>query len=118
MANIVLLGLETSLKADLSSILTAQQHRVSTAKLTAPIRSDVELVFLAGDDPRSIARLRRLRKSHAKLPIILTTRQPAYSAWLDAIEAGATDYCGAPFERSHLEWILETALRRSFAGVA
>ena len=31
--------------------------------------------------------------------------------WLDALEAGAADYCAAPFEPVQLRWLLDAHMR-------
>ena len=33
--------------------------------------------------------------------------------WLDALDAGAVDYCAAPFEHQHMQWLINTALLAS-----
>jgi len=53
--------------------------------------------------------------------VVVVSRIPETSEWLDALEAGATDYCAAPFERQHISWVVESALlstRCAPAGVA
>ena len=30
------------------------------------------------------------------------------TAWLDALEAGATDYCSCRFEKRQIQWMMET----------
>jgi DNA-binding NtrC family response regulator len=47
-----------------------------------------------------------------ELPVIVVSRMPEVSEWLDAIEAGAADYCAAPFESAHIQWILSSTLRQ------
>lgn len=45
-----------------------------------------------------------------KMPVVVVSRLPEVNDWLDAIEAGAVDYCSAPIEREQLDWILESNL--------
>jgi len=40
----------------------------------------------------------------------VVSRFPDVKQWLDALDAGASDYCGAPFERVQLHWILNSVL--------
>jgi DNA-binding NtrC family response regulator len=42
---------------------------------------------------------------------VVVSRHPEISDWLDSIEAGATDYCAAPFENAQVKWIVESSLR-------
>lgn len=38
--------------------------------------------------------------------LIATSRLPSEEEWLGALEAGAADYCAAPFEPVQLRWLL------------
>jgi DNA-binding response OmpR family regulator len=71
------------------------------------------LIFLGGDW-HAVREL--LRKIPA--PVVVVSRNPEVSDWLDAIEAGATDYCAPPFETAHLAWIVESAGKASRAAAA
>ncbi|MCS7026058.1 MAG: hypothetical protein NZV14_14740 [Bryobacteraceae bacterium] len=44
-----------------------------------------------------------------KIPVIVVSRHPEVNQWIDALEAGAADYCAAPFEPTHMRWVLATA---------
>ncbi|MCC6340598.1 MAG: hypothetical protein IT166_00275 [Bryobacterales bacterium] len=44
-------------------------------------------------------------------PVVVVTRHPEPGEYLDAMDAGAADYCAAPFEPSHLGWILQRGRR-------
>lgn len=67
---------------------------------------NADVIFLAGDDPRYLAALRSLVALDGAPPIVVLTRLPQINIWLDALEAGATDYCAQPFEPQTLEWAL------------
>jgi hypothetical protein len=43
---------------------------------------------------------------------------PDPAQWLNALEAGAADYCGAPFETVQVRWIMGSILRQHAAPVA
>jgi DNA-binding response OmpR family regulator len=68
-------------------------------------------LFLSADAPDFRATLSQLRESDPELPVIAVTRVPETAHWLDALDAGATDYCGAPFERVQIRWILNSVIR-------
>ena len=57
------------------------------------------------------ARVAELRRVYPASPIVVVSRQPEVTRWLDSIEAGATDYCAAPFDLVQLQWIVENSLR-------
>ena len=44
------------------------------------------------------------------MPVIVVSRLPEVSAWLQALEQGAADYCGAPFEARQVRWALNSSL--------
>lgn len=44
--------------------------------------------------------------------MVVVSRVPEVNDWLDAMDAGAADYCAAPFEKEQLDWILESNLGR------
>ena len=48
----------------------------------------------------------------------MVSRFPEVSEWLDAMDAGASDYCASPFEPAQVRWILESNLPRQYAAVA
>lgn len=52
-----------------------------------------------------------LQQVSRKVPVIVVSRNPETNEWLDAIEAGAADYCAPPFESAQLRWILQGAAR-------
>ena len=41
------------------------------------------------------------------VPVVVVSRHPETAEYLDAMDAGAADYCSAPFEPSHIHWILQ-----------
>ncbi len=61
--------------------------------------------------PSSLDCVTRLRAAEPQATIIVVSRHPEVNDWLDAIEAGADDYCAAPFESSQLQWILQSSLQ-------
>jgi DNA-binding response OmpR family regulator len=59
-----------------------------------------------------------LRTAKPSAPIVVVSRHAEVNHWLDAIEAGATDYCASPFETAQVKWILEACLRSTTATAA
>ena len=49
-------------------------------------------------------------------PIIMVTTLDSETDLINGIEAGADDYCAAPFESHQLRWILDSTLRYSRAA--
>jgi len=106
MARILLLGLEHSLTEDLHQALTQLGHCVQLATLESRDleTTDAEVIFAPSVDLRAILGTR------TDLPVVVASRLPEVNAWLDALQDGAADYCGAPFEATQLGWILNSTL--------
>jgi DNA-binding NtrC family response regulator len=105
MARILLLGLEHSLTEDLHQALIQLGHCVQLATLESR-------AFAPSMDLRAILGTR------TDLPVVVASRLPEVNAWLDALQDGAADYCGAPFEATQLGWILNSTLRCAQAQAA
>jgi len=120
MAYITLLGLESDLADQLATVLGAQQHQVHiTNSLDDAVRPGAaDIVFCSGDAPdyRDLVRELTLRAGH--VPAIIVNRFPENGRWLDALELGAADYCGAPFEPVLLRWLVDSVLRPGHAVAA
>jgi len=112
MANVLLLGLENGAARQIQRALQDENHRVVNKSVEA---SDTEIlaadiVFASGDGKRYVALLKHVRERNPALPFVVVTRLPETSDWIDALEAGATDYCSAPFEPHQLRWLMDSAL--------
>jgi DNA-binding NarL/FixJ family response regulator len=112
MSRVALLGLPDDLGNELSRVLLDESHQVSRKIYISDLQRTPKCnaVFISGDDPDYRYTLSLLRESCPGLPAIVVTRQPEARFWLDALDAGAADYCGAPFERAQLRWVLESVL--------
>ena len=106
MAKILLVGLEYAMADELSRILRQLGHsvRVAPHSEAAIDAADADLIFAGSDDFREALTRYPLR------PVIVTSRLPEMKSWISALEAGAADYCGAPFEATQVRWVLNTAL--------
>ena len=106
MAKILLVGLEITLADELRRVLTQLGQSVHTAALGsgAAEPGDIQLVFTSEAD------LVSSQRSHPGVPVIVVSRVPEVSSWLHALEQGAADYCGAPFEARQVRWALNSSL--------
>lgn len=119
---IILFGLDEALEAELRSVLSGQDQAVYPQPSDDPHefleraeQMGAELVFCSADRPRYLELLDAVNRSRPGLPVVVVSRVPEVSEWLDAIEAGASDYCAAPFEAAHIEWILESNVKHRSA---
>ena len=106
MARILLLGLDHSVADELSGVLRelGQSVRIAPKRDGNVDVADADLIFTDSND------LRRALAISPKRPVIVASRLPEVHAWLNALEAGAADYCGAPFEATQVRWLLNSAL--------
>ena len=115
MAYITLFGLERDLAGQLSLVLREQRHEVRvTDSLDEAVRpAGTDIVFSTGDVPNYRELLHALASRGRQLAIVLVNRFPENSRWLDALEMGAADYCGAPFEPVMMRWLVDSVMRRA-----
>src|SRR2546425_5725608 len=106
MAKVLLFGLEHSLTNELNPVLQqlGQTVQVAPSATTVLEHTDANVVFAAGEN------LGAIRRERPELPVVVVSRIPEVSGWLDALEAGASDYCGAPFEAAQVRWVLDSSL--------
>lgn len=116
---IVLFGLDDVLASELTDVLSCQRHSVLAEPYRSPgdcvgavEQAGADVVFCCSERDKYMALLEAIGRKNPELPVIVVSRVPEVSEWLDAIEAGASDYCAAPFETSHIRWILESTLKR------
>jgi DNA-binding response OmpR family regulator len=111
MANIVLTGLDGPAGTALRRVLSDEGHEVTSNDCFE--FSGADAVFCNGDYPGYPALVRRIRDLKPELPVVVVTRLPESDKWLNALEAGAADYCSAPFEAIQVRWIVSSVLRRA-----
>ena len=106
MARILLFGLDFAVAEELSSALRQAGELVQTAAHDPQIleQGDFELVFAPA------MQLTRVQASCPGVPVVVVSRIPEVSAWLDALERGAADYCGAPFEARQVRWLMHSTM--------
>lgn len=109
-----IIGLERDLAHDLADALAANSCEVECFDSSRKTLAD--MIFC----PADLATLARVRKLNPQRPVIVISRVPDVSAWLDALEASAADYCAAPFEPVQVRWLLDShlAARRAAAVAA
>ena len=110
-ANVLFFGIDPELASDLQQALTglcdgAQREALPGAadSLSTLKDGDVDLVFCNADTNV----IRNLRSTAPHTLLVAIGRFPEVSDWIDSLEAGADDYCAAPFERHQLRWIFES----------
>jgi DNA-binding response OmpR family regulator len=115
MARVTLLGIPPDLSNDLTRVLVAESHKVNRKLYIEDFRQGPKsaVVFVSGDNPDFRETIAGLREAEPALPVVVVTRMPETGRWLDALDAGAADYCGAPFERVQVRWIMSSVLNEA-----
>lgn len=109
---ILVCGLESSLADELIRALRSEDVNVKVQECAGPEtcpyeHSTADFVFCAFSKG-----LKQLAEAmHPRVPVVVVTNQPEAHEWIDAMEAGASDYCAAPFEPKQIRWILEANSR-------
>ena len=106
-SRIVLFDLESALSDEL---IAALLRTPQVKEVTRPVAGhQADLVFC----PVSPGSLAQARKLYPGTPVVVVSRLPEVQGWLDALEAGAADYCAAPFETVQISWILKAHLTQN-----
>jgi DNA-binding response OmpR family regulator len=111
----ILFGLENDLADELARILQHEGHDVHMTRSmdSMPFSEGAHIVFAGGDGPDYRETVRSLVDRCPATPVVMVNRVPENSRWLDALELGASDYCGAPFEAVQVRWLVDAVLRTS-----
>lgn len=113
MANIILLGVEQTVATRISDVLAADGHRIEHRPgIDGPEDlTSADIVFASGEPSHYLPLLRRVRDECPALPFVIITDLPKTVEWLDALDAGATDYYCPPFEARQIRWVMESVSR-------
>lgn len=120
MARVVFSGVDPWLATQLSGLLTADRHDVRRERANAPIAAllDANVVFAGGAPNQYLPLVRRIRALDPVLCLVVVARYPDTREWLEAIEAGATDYWSSPFDTRLIRCLIATAIARRAAAAA
>ena len=117
-ANILIVGLDEPLASELGRSLRDLRHSVLSEAftcasdcLTTIERVGADLVFCGTDRQQYETILDNLRRRGHTVPVVVVSRLPETGDWLDAMDAGACDYCAAPFEPHLVQRIVENTLK-------
>lgn len=117
-ANILVIGLDESLAAELSRSLSELHHTVFSEPCLSPAasiraidRTAADLIFCTAEPSIYEGLLSLLRERGRHVPVVVVSRLPEVEKWLDAMDAGVADYCAAPFEARPLRSIVETTVK-------
>jgi DNA-binding NtrC family response regulator len=121
---VLLFQLEENLKQELEPVLTNAQLALDPEACSnlAECRNRIEeqrpyMVF-SHFSPDLVELLHSLKEPVSRTPVIVVSRDPNAHEWIEAMEAGAADYCAAPFELHQIRWIVQANARPSLMTAA
>lgn len=114
MARVLFSGLEPRAAQQLANLVATDGHEIHRGKNNAPIKDllNANVVFIGGDPDQYLPMLRRVRAVDSTLCFVVIARFADTSEWLDALEAGATDYWAVPFELRQVRALIAAAITR------
>jgi DNA-binding NtrC family response regulator len=120
MANVLIAGLEAGSSGRLSGLLHAGHHdvRYGDHKATVEQLLATDIVFAGGDREHYLALLQRARAINPGIAFVVVARLPETSDWLEALEAGVTDYCATPLDAAEIRRVMEFSQGKLRVGVA
>lgn len=111
----LLYNLDDNLALELRSALGHQTLDMSAARcetlaecLDYAQRASPRIIFCPFSQ-QLVSLLSGLESGLHGVPVVVVTRHPETREWIDSIEAGASDYCSAPFEPRQLRWIIDSS---------
>lgn len=121
--SVLLYGLEPALADELTTVLANHSISViSEADNPAHLRDltgrGVDVIFCSSDRDCREKTLAAVSQARSSTPVVVASSQPEVNDWLDALEAGAADYCAAPFDSRQIGWILDSNVRRERCAAA
>jgi len=117
---VLLAGIEEPIAGQLAGILRRKNQSFKIVSLielielqTGPVTPGCQLVFCGLEREDSLDFLHAMRSREQAPAVVVVTRTFDFKHWLDALEAGAADYCAFPFDEAHIQWILSKARQTS-----
>ncbi|MBI1356304.1 MAG: hypothetical protein GC160_18335 [Acidobacteria bacterium] len=110
---ILLLGLDEATASAMAAALPADGYTVHVAPVENATEAQRVIEAFRPDvicaPPGSPEARDALRETGSKAPLIAISQKANPREWLAAVQGGAWDYFGGPFEARQVQWILRSA---------
>jgi DNA-binding response OmpR family regulator len=113
MAKVILSGLDNPYAGQLAGLLASEGHEIRWEDRSFPVQElmKADIVFVGGRRHEYLSVLRLLRRMDPVLPVVIVTPVPETTDWLEVLDAGATDYCVPPFDRTQIRSLISPNAR-------
>lgn len=118
MLAITLIGFSEDAADQITADLAAEGYDVSRERDSTALSPDAAAAFICGDRDGWQRDLSEIRAIYPRLILVVVTRLPEHTIWLDALEAGANDYACMPLDRQQLRWLFRPAPQSESVGTA
>ncbi len=99
-SKVILAGLSNPLGEELARTL-----RALSVEIVGVDEPSASVAFCAPD------RVAELHNHRPDVAVVVVSSRREVGEWVTAMEAGAQEYCAAPFEALHLDWVIRSSLR-------
>src|SRR5580658_3456539 len=108
MAKVFLIGIDQAAAGEICRALAVEKHQIRKQSHDSftPGLLEADIVFAGGEPESYLPVLRHVRATRPALPFVVVTLRAETREWLDALEAGATDYCSAPVHARQVHWLM------------
>lgn len=103
---ISLIGFPDDIAEELMSQLARQGCRTARYRRADELQDEPAAVFICADRPGWLETICELRATWSRIFLVAVTRAPDHEKWLDALDAGANDYCAMPLDSRQFAWLL------------
>lgn len=114
MAKVVFSGLDSRSAEQLTELLAGERHEIRRKRIGVPVSElqDAHVVFVGGEPSHYLSLLRRARAAAPELCLVVIARFSDTDEWLEALDAGATDYWSEALDRKRVLSLIATAVAR------
>lgn len=102
---ISLIGFPDDIAGDLTDLLVRHGYRTTRDENTHELPEAPAAIFVSGDRAGWLETICQVRATHSRMFIVVATRLPDHEKWLDALDAGASDYCSMPLDAQQFMWL-------------
>lgn len=107
MRQIELIDFPDDVAERLAVSLMAEGYQARCRQSVSDADCHADAIILCGDGNHWRQNVSDIRYLHGGKFLVVATRLPDHNKWLDALEAGADDYCCAPLDARQIGWLVE-----------